>query len=202
MIWIQSQHHWSLTVSNSLTLDSYYKYCKLLPTRGQFSILFQHCTFRILAKKLVLTETFKNYQPVSNLGYIPKLIEKAVARQINEHIAHKGISNENQSSYRVFHPTEMMLLKIQNDIATSMDKGAVVGLVLLDLSAAFDTIDHSILFNCHYHWYGIDGVVLKWVQSYLSSRKQRIKIEGHLSGLSPGATPFYPIYNPSQFSHI
>ena len=60
-----------------------------------------------------------------------------MARQINEHIAHEGISNENQSAYRVFHSTEMALLKIQNDIATSMDKGAAVGLVLLDLSAAF-----------------------------------------------------------------
>ena len=104
-----------------------------------------------------------------------------MAKQINEHIAHEGISNENQSAYRVFHSTEMALLKIQNDIATSMDKGAAVGLVLLDLSAAFDTIDHSILFNCLQHWYGIDGVVLKWVQSYLNSRKQRIKIDGHLS---------------------
>ena len=75
----------------------------------------------------------------------------------------------------------MALLKIQNDIATSMDKGAAVGLDLLDLSAAFDTIDHSILFNCLHHWYGIDGVVLKWVQSYLKSRKQWIKIDRHLS---------------------
>ena len=62
-----------------------------------------------------------------------------------------------------------------------MDKGAAIGLVLLDLSAAFDTIDHSILFNYLLHWYDIDGVVLKWVQSYLNSRKQRIKIDGHLS---------------------
>ena len=92
--------------------------------------------------------------------------------QINEHIAHEGISNENQSAYRVFHSTEIALLKIQNDIATSMDKGAAVGLVLLDSSAACDTIEHSILFSCLQHWYGIDGVVLIWVQSYLNSRKQ------------------------------
>ena len=59
-----------------------------------------------------------------------------------------GISNENQSACRVFHSTETALLKIQNNIATSMDKGAGVGLVLLDLSAAFDTIVHLILFNC------------------------------------------------------
>ena len=76
----------------------------------------------------------KNYRPVSNLSYISKLIEKAVAWQINEHIAHEGISNENQSAYRVFHSTETALLKIQNDIATSMDKGAAVGLVLLQPS--------------------------------------------------------------------
>ena len=83
----------------------------------------------------------KNYRPVSNLSYISNLIEKAVARQINEHIAQEGISNENQSAHRVFHSTETALLKIQNDVAISMDKGAAVGLVLLDLSAAFDTID-------------------------------------------------------------
>ena len=75
----------------------------------------------------------------------------------------------------------MALLKIQNDIATSMDKGVAVRLVLLDLSAAFNTIDHSILSNCLQHWYGIDGVVFKCVQLYLNSRKQRIKIDGHLS---------------------
>ena len=112
----------------------------------------------------------------------------------------RGYTNENQSAYRVFHSTETGLLKIQNDIATSMDKSAAVGLVLLDLSA-FNTIDHLILFNCLQHWYSIDGVALKWVQSYLNSRKQWIKIDGHLSdafqlpygvlqGYVLGATPF------------
>ena len=85
-----------------------------------------------------------------------------------------------------------------------MDKGTAVRLVLLDLSAAFDTTDHSILLDWLQHWYGIDGVVPKWVQSYLNSRKLRIKIDGHLSdafqlpdgvsyGLSPGSTLFYLI---------
>ena len=108
-----------------------------------------------------------------------------MARQMNEHIVNEGISNENQSAYRVFHSTETALLKIQNDIATSVEKGAAVGLVLLDFSAAFDIIDHSILFNCLQHWYGIDGVVLKWVQSYFNSRKQQVKIDGHLSYAFP-----------------
>ena len=151
---------------------------------GSFPSCFNTAHVTSLLKKAGLDRNIlKNYRPVSNLSYISKLIEKAVARQINEHIAHEGISNENQSAYRVFHSTATALLKIQNDLATSMDtsKGAAVGLVLLDLSAAFDTTDHSILSNCLQHWYGIDGVVLKWVQSYLNSRKQWIKIDGHLS---------------------
>ena len=84
-------------------------------------------------------------------------------------------------AYRVFHSIETALLKIQNDIATSMGKGAAVGLVLLYLFAAFNTIHHTILFNCLQHRYCIDGVVLKWVHPYLNSRKQQIKIDGHLS---------------------
>ena len=125
-----------------------------------------------------------------------------MTRQINEHIAREGISNENQSAYRVFYSTETALLKIQNDIATSMDKGAAVELVLLDLSAAFDTIDHSILFNYLQHWYGIDGVVLKWVQSYLISRKQGIKIDGHFSDAFqlPYGVPQGPVLGPLLFT--
>ena len=109
---------------------------------GSFPSCFKTAHVTPLLKKAGLDKNIlKNYRPVSNLSYISKLIEKAVAKQINEHIAHEGISNENQSAYRAFHSTETALLKIQNDIATSMDKGAAVGLVLLDLSAAFDTID-------------------------------------------------------------
>ena len=83
-----------------------------------------------------------------------------MARQKNEHIA-RVYAMKISLHIEFFHSTETALPKIQNDIATSMDKGAAVGLVLLDLSAAFDTIDHSILFSCLQHWYGIDGVVLK-----------------------------------------
>ena len=149
---------------------------------GSFPSCFKTAHVTPLLKKARLDRnTLKNYRSVSNLGYISTVIEKAVARQLNEHIAHEGMSNENLSAYRVFHSTETELLKIQNDIATSMDKGPAVGLVLLDLSSAIDTIDHLMLFNWLQHWYGIDGVVLKWVQSYLNSRKQQIKIDRHLS---------------------
>ena len=77
-----------------------------------------------------------------------KLIEKVVAKQLNSYINSEGLSNVNQSTYRRLHSTETALLKIQNDVADSMDSGKAVALILLDLSAAFDTINQNIIFNC------------------------------------------------------
>ena len=82
---------------------------------------------------------------MSNLSFISKLIEKAVVNQLNSYINKEGLSNLNQSAYKRLHSTETALLKIQNDIAASMDFSKAVALTLLDLSAAFDTIDHTIL---------------------------------------------------------
>ena len=112
---------------------------------------------------------------MSNLSFISKLIEKVVAQQLNSYIDSEGFSNVNQSAYRRLHSTETALLKIQNDIAASMDSGKAVALTLLDLSAAFDTIDHDILFDCLRDWFGVDGTVLRWIKSYCSNRKQKLK---------------------------
>ena len=103
--------------------------------------------------------SLKNYRPVSKLSFISKLIEKVVAKQLNEFISHEGLLNVNQSVYKSSHSTETALLKIQNDIAFSVDTGKAVALTLLDLSAAFDTIDHSLLYDCLHDWFGQDGFV-------------------------------------------
>ena len=94
--------------------------------------------------------TLKNYRPVSNLGYFSKLIEKALAKQINKHTAQEGILNINESACRAFQSTEMALLKIQNDIATSMDQGTAIGLVLRTYPQHLmqqTTQSYSIAFN-------------------------------------------------------
>ena len=62
-----------------------------------------------------------------------------------------------------------------------MDSGKAVALTLLDFSAAFDMIDHSLLHDCLHHWFGLDGTVLLWIKSYLSNRKQKIKIGDNFS---------------------
>ena len=99
-----------------------------------------------------------------------------MANQLNSYINKEGLSNFNQSAYRRLHSTETALLKIQNDIAASMDSDKVVALTLLDLSAAFDTIDHTILFNCLSDWFGMDGPVLMWIKSSLTNRRQKVKL--------------------------
>ena len=146
-------------------------------TEGSFPNCFKMAYVTPLQKKPSLDRNIlKNYRPVSNLSFISKLIEKVVAKQLNEFISLEGLLNVNQSAYKSSHSTETALLKIQNDIALSVDSGKAVALTLLDLSAAFETIDHSLFCDCLHDWFGLDGTVLSWIKSYLSNRKQKIKI--------------------------
>ena len=89
------------------------------------------------------------------------------------------IRNINQ--HRAFHSTETALLKITNDILLSLDRGEHVFLVLLDLSAAFDTVNHSLLLSRMERRFGISGTALKWFESYLSNRSQFVNINGEKS---------------------
>ena len=75
-----------------------------------------------------------------------------------------------QSAYRKFHSTETALLRVHNDISVSLDKGHVTALTLLDLSAAFNTIDHNTLTNRLAEWYGVSEIALAWFKSYLCGR--------------------------------
>ena len=123
----------------------------------------------------------KNYRPVSNLSFLSKVLEKVVVKQLNTHINSLNTSNHYQSAYRKFHSTEIALLKIHNDILASMDAGRVTTLTFLDLSGAFDTIDHTILLSRLDDWFGVTGKALDWFKSYLTGRCQRIKIGDCLS---------------------
>ena len=86
-----------------------------------------------------------------------------------------------QSAYKRGHSTETALLCIKNDIQQSLAEGIPTALVLLDLSAAFDTIDHDILLGSLSDWFGLNGSVLNWMGSYLSGRSQRVKVGSALS---------------------
>jgi hypothetical protein len=90
-------------------------------------------------------EDMKNYRPISNLPFISKLIENVVARHIEEHLKHNDLNDIYQSAYRRGHSTETALLKVHIDIAEVLDEGSMTALIIFDLSAAFDVIDHSIV---------------------------------------------------------
>ena len=126
-------------------------------------------------------ETFSNYRPVSNLSFLSKLVEKVVLTQLTEHLTENSLFCSNQSGYRRFHSCETLNVKMFNDILKEMDEGSTVALLLLDMSAAFDTVDHSILLNLLADEYGISGTVLKWFESYLCNRTCSVNINNSFS---------------------
>ena len=132
----------------------------------------------LIKKKLLDPDKYKNYRPVSNLSFLSKLIEKIVCRRIETHLEINSLLPPMQSAYRKNHSTETALLKIQNDLLLNMDKGKMSALILLDLSSAFDTINHNILLSRLRTRFHIDGLALKWIESYLKGRTQVIQIKG------------------------
>jgi len=132
-----------------------------------------------LLKKILLDpEILKNFRPVSNLQFISKLIEKAVASCVIDYLTTNNLHEPLQSAYKKYHSTETALLKVQNDLLLALDKKDVGYLILLDLSAAFDTVDHELLLHCLEHDYGITGTVLAWFRSYLTLRTQSVVLNG------------------------
>ena len=128
-----------------------------------------------LIRKIILDcEIFKNYRPVSNLSFISKLVARVVC--VQEHLKTNNLYEIFQSAYRHLHSTETALLRVQNDLLQAVDNEGGAILVLLDLSAAFDTIDHQKLLNLSNQSFGIRGVALKWFESYLKDRTQTVQI--------------------------
>ena len=134
---------------------------------------------------------FKNYRPVSNLSLLSRLIEKVISSRILKHIADNDLIDKYQSAYRCGHSTETVLLRVYNDIVTMVGKGNRPYLVLLDLSAAFDTIYHDTLFAILEKYVGIIGSALQLLKSYFSDRSQRLMMScWELSTSCVGAAGF------------
>jgi len=92
-----------------------------------------------------------------------------------------SLNEVSQSAYKNKHSTETALLKVKDDITRAQDENHAAFLIMLDLSAAFDTIDHGILFQRFEHDFGIKGTALKWFKSYITGRKFRVCIGGEMS---------------------
>ena len=137
----------------------------------------------LIKKPSLDQDILKNYRPVSNLTFISKILEKVVLKQLEDHMLNNQLMDEFQSVYRTKHSTETALLKVQSDVLSALDKeGSIVVMIMLDLSAAFDTIDHEFLLSRLRDMFGIQDQALVWIRSYLSDRLQRVNIKGTLSG--------------------
>ena len=126
----------------------------------------------------------KDYRPVSNLSFLSKVTEKFVLSQLSIYLNANTFFPVSQSAYHPGNSTETALLKLMDDVLHVLDNGDVSLLTLLDLSAAFDTIDPNIFLQRLEHLYGISGTPFNWFRSYLSNlsnRTQTVIINNKLS---------------------
>ena len=121
-------------------------------------------------------DCLKNYRPVSHLSFISKQTERVVAARLNEHMSQFELFEPLQSAYKARHSCETSLIHVQNNILRAMDQGKVGILLLLDMSAAFETVDHRTLLGRLHTEIGIGGTALDWFESYLVDRHQVVSI--------------------------
>ncbi len=164
---------------------------------------FQAAVIKPLLKKPNLDPgVLANYRPISNLPFLSKILEKAVAKQLCDFLRNNSLFEDFQSGFRAHHSTETALVKVTNDLLIASDNGLVSVLVLLDLSAAFDTIDHHILLQRLEHLIGIKGTALSWFKSYLSDRSQFVHVhdESSMSAKVSHGVPQGSVLGPILFT--
>lgn len=118
----------------------------------------------------------KNYRPVSNLVFVSKLIERVVDIRLENHMISNNLHVNNQYGYKKDHSTEFLLMKIIDKLLMACDQGVASVLLLLDLSAAFDTVDHDKLLTILHEEIGITGTVYQWYRSFLTGRTLKVKV--------------------------
>ena len=126
----------------------------------------------------------KNYRPISNLPFMSKVIEKLILAQLTQYLTANGLFPKFQSGFRRYHSTETAVLRVLSDIYSAIDQDQVSLLALLDVSAAFDTVDHGILLERLSTSYGLSGMAYTWLESYITGRAQIIHVGNHHSSPS------------------
>ena len=112
-----------------------------------------------------------NYRPVSILPSIFKVLERLMYNRLYELLTENELLYENQYGFRKFHSTELALLQLFHRVINALAHHKHVIGVFMDLSKAFDTLDHTILIR-KLEYYGLRGVAIQWFKNYLTNRKQ------------------------------
>ena len=152
-------------------------------TTGRFASNWKTLIIRPLLKKLGLKLLLANYRPVSYLSFISKLVEKCALKQFIQHCDDQNLIPDYQSEYGSGYSTETALVKITNDILWSFEKQHASTLIVMDLSAAFDTVDHQILLDVLENRFGITGTALSWFRTYLQPRFCKVCVNKSYSKL-------------------
>ena len=156
-------------------------------TTGIFPSDFKIAKVTPLIKKPNILD-IDNFRPISLLASISKVVEKCVFNQLYSYFEKNNLLYGSQYGYRDKHSTELACLELVDKVMHHLDQGETPFCFFLDLSKAFDTLDHKILLN-KLKYYGVVGTSLKWFNSYLSNRSQYVDIDGVKSdprGLTTG----------------
>ena len=146
---------------------------------GVFSTNWKLAVVRPLLKKIGLELINSNYRPVSNLPFISKVVEKCMLLQLSRHCEDFNLLPDYQSAYRENRSCETAVLRVSNDILWAFEKQSITSLVAIDLSAAFDTVDHTILLNILNCKFGLTGKALKWFDSYLRPSSFKVLVDNN-----------------------
>jgi len=153
-------------------------------TAGCFPAAFKEASVRPLLKKVGLDAIDqKNFRPVSDLPFLSKLLERIVQARLQAFLESNRLMPKTQSAYRKYHSTETAVTRVYNDLLLAADRGQVSALCLLDLTAAFDTVDHELLLLRLERQFGLRGTALMWFRSYLSGRTYRVVYAGSTSSV-------------------
>ena len=142
------------------------------------------CVRPLLKKKNLDPDNYANFRPISNLSFLSKLIERAMLDQLTIFLESNSVISTFQSAYRVYHSTETALCRVHNDLVLNVCAGVSSLLVLLDLSSAFDTIDHTILLK-RFSSLGLSGKSFSLLENYLLNRSQSVVIGDVMSQNKP-----------------
>ena len=155
---------WTKVINKSIVEGTVLKYWK-------------EATILPIQKNHKLGMDLTNYPPISNLAFFSKCIEKVILKELWNHFKINKLILNYQSAHRANHLTETAILNLCDNILQNMENNINTTMVALDLSAAFDTVNHKILLEVLNKYYGIQGVALQWIKSYLANRQFQIQIE-------------------------
>ncbi len=155
-------------------------------TSGCFPASLKHAIVQPLIKKPNLDPTvLSNFRPISKLSFLSKVLEKVMANQLLSFLEENNIFEKFQSGFRPRHSCETALLKVFNDICVTLDSGCAAMLMTLDLTAAFDTVDHRTLLSHLEQHVGIKGSALMLIKSYLTDRSFSVQLGSFSSIVAP-----------------